>query len=801
MVRVHAYYLILLIWLVPFAVPAQAPDPVQPAADAEPSEKPAAKPTAKAGEPDAIRFKIDAKKFEGTHAGSVVGSGGVVIRYGDLELRADKIEIHMRSKEFKASGGVFIKRGTMEWKGDNFIGNLKTDTFQLNDHAIKKEPWYLSAGNGRRDRAGVMYLDDPRMSTCDHLWTGLWPHWQMHAEDLAVAPDDTFTGTNVLFSVMGVPILYFPKLYGTTDLPEIEFRQGMESDWGYWFHLGKRFRFADDKYRIKPFIESREKRGVALGVEQELRTSRLSIDTLFYGMYDHNPLDDDELDDLDTNGRYETRENRFRVRAITKYTPSRNWSILSRFDRQSDNDMLFEFFRSEYNANPEPSSYLDFGYLRDGYEFSVNYRPRVNDHNTAVERQPELRFEVPRQEIGTSSIHYSGITTAGEYRANFREYDLERNSGDPDQSDYAAFRGDTTHVFYRPTRLDWLNIVPRIGVKGTYYSRSSESPVTDDEIVENLRADERRGGTGNNITITDYDAEGGERVRWAVESGLEMGFKAHRTWRDYKNEKLNINGLRHVLAPYINYTHIAEPSEDKDRLYFFDEIDRLDDVNFIRFGLRQELQTRREKGGKFQTGTLLGWESFIDYFFEPERGRPEAGDFGNVLTLDPHPAFNTTIKALIDSRDGHLNLLNARLRLGATDKLNTTVSYLFQDDYSERYVYSFGSDLTRVFTSGVFPQTLQKNHSLRVGLNVPLGDEIKFTASLYYDLDDEDGDKELATQRYSLSKRLHCWVGQIGYRRNEDVDTLELTFYLAALPGARFAYEQETREADPADLE
>lgn len=65
------------------------------------------------------------------------------------------------------------------------------------------------------------------------------------------------------------------------------------------------------------------------------------------------------------------------------------------------------------------------------------------------------------------------------------------------------------------------------------------------------------------------------------EIGVEASTKIYNSWQDVRSSFLALDGLRHVIRPYINYTLIPKPNVKRDHLYYFDDIDRIDEQHFI----------------------------------------------------------------------------------------------------------------------------------------------------------------------------------------------------------------------------
>ncbi len=697
--------------------------------------------------------------------------GKVRIKYEDMTVTADQASVKFDTLDFEAQGKVRVKWKDGLCTGKKVDGNLKSQTFQLGRCRARIEPWFVAADSATRNAAGVLRFRNVKLSTCEHLLRGR-PHWHLQARRLVVQPNGDIAAHRVYLKFFNIPVFYLPRLGGNRHYNnEFSLSQGHTSAWGYWLRIGRKFKLG--KYvHSRLFVESRSKRGVAVGAKTRVRSKWLNAQWLLYGMHDHEPLSDQSIGDQGYNSYYQTTEERFRIKTYTRFDFSQDLTLRVKTDAQSDNDMLFEFFSREFQRDPEPSSYVDLSWLEDRFEISFNCRPRLNSFNSTVERLPELRATMPRQQLGNSGLYYQNDNSAAWLRMNFRDYDLASNLPD----DYTTLRADSAHVLYRPFKLGCLKILPRAAVRATAYSRSSETGVTEAELEDNFDADERRGIPGV-FPAFSYDDDGGKQLRVVGEFGLEMSLKAHRTWLDLKSEMLGLDGLRHVLEPYANYTYIPDPKEDKDNLYFFDEVDRIDHVNMLRVGLKQRLQTRRRN----ETCTLLRLENYVDFFYNSQTDEWEDGEFGSILDLTPAPHFGGWVKTLMDGETGHVNAFNTGLRVGRSDRLHLNFNYLFQDDYTQRYYYSFGSDLTRAFSTDVFPLDGDRYHGVSVGSYIPLSAKTKLETEHFFDVETH----ELAVQRYMLTQDLHCWKGALGFSENDGEKRVELILYLKAFPKAR----------------
>ena len=80
-----------------------------------------------------------------------------------------------------------------------------------------------------------------------------------------------------------------------------------------------------------------------------------------------------------------------------------------------------------------------------------------------------------------------------------------------------------------------------------------------------------------------------------LQSNLELNFRFEksRIWKEFLSERWKLKGLKHRVQPYANYAYIPEPNIENDKLFFFDEIDRVDRLNFLRLGARHQFQSKR----------------------------------------------------------------------------------------------------------------------------------------------------------------------------------------------------------------
>jgi lipopolysaccharide assembly outer membrane protein LptD (OstA) len=727
------------------------------------------------------RAEIVAEKYEYSVDGQVMtGTGGVKATYQDITVLADKIVYNVQTHDFTATGNVRLKQLKNTWRAEMVKGNIKAKVFDFGKYESTFEPWYVKGEEVTRAADGTTHFHTGEASTCEHLLSA-GAHWRMSAKRIEYGDDGRFTAYDVTYKLGSFPVFYTPVAWGQTDWERggFEFSPGYNSDFGAMLRIGKKWEIneaATTRFRLHLM----SKRGIALENDTEIKTERSKTEFHGFGLADSEPPSDTEIGGEEFNGRFEVEDDRYRLAVEHRTDLSDRLTLRLQTNYLSDNDLMWEFYEDEFRTNPEAPTFVDLTYAGDRFEASINMRPSINDFESVVERLPEIRLDVMRQQIAGSPLYYEGHNSLSKLRMNWREYDADRvGAGLTDPDNYESNRADTLHLLYAPFTLWDISFVPRAAARWTFYSDTSLTPVTDAELNSTFKADDIRGVVTDTNPSFSYDDLGGDQGRFAWEVGMEVSTKFYRTDPTFKSDFLQADGFRHIVKPYVNYTYLPEPTLEREEIYYFDEVDRLQQTHFVRVGIDNRFQTRRGR----RIHTFARMENYIDFNVNSDEddGDTESADFGTVLELSPTENWRTWVKLLYDTDEGELSALNVGFRLGATNEPNLSIAYLFRDDFVQNEPYSMGSDFTRIVDSSVFPSAYEKNHNVRLTLNVPINDRTKFQASQYYDLEDD----ELARQRYEIIRDLHCWVGALSLDKDRDDFTIMLSFYLKAFPKTR----------------
>ena len=161
--------------------------------------------------------------------------------------------------------------------------------------------------------------------------------------------------------------------------------------------------------------------------------------------------------------------------------------------------------------------------------------------------------------------------------------------------DYSAVRFDTFHqLLYPNTYFGWLSIVPRAGFRETYYSETrdlgktmfqpSDNPLVPDFLLPDP-------------TLDNAHQIWRRRMAHVVNAGVEASFKISREWEDAQSRSLGLDGLRHIIQPFTNFSWVSDNAAPI-RKRSFSSIDLNLLPNFARSIFRSSLRSIRSIIGR-----------------------------------------------------------------------------------------------------------------------------------------------------------------------------------------------------------
>jgi hypothetical protein len=277
------------------------------------------------------------------------------------------------------------------------------------------------------------------------------------------------------------------------------------------------------------------------------------------------------------------------------------------------------------------------------------------------------------------------------------------------------------------TFFGWLNVTPRVGQRFTYYSEANE-----------------RGA------MTD------EQFRSVFNTGAEVTWKASRVYRNAESGLLDVNGLRHIIEPSINYVFVPDPDDRPRSLPQFDTelptsrlrpidfpdyntIDSIDSQQTIRLGLRNKLQTKRE--GRMDY--LLNWALYGDWRLHRHHGQTEFSDIYSDIDFKPRSWITLNSETRYSIQQGGFREANHIITVQPNDVWSFSVSHHFRIDTPE---LGEGNNLIK----GTIFYRLNENWGFRISEQF------------------EARDGTLERQYYTVYRDFRSWVGALTLRVRDD---------------------------------
>jgi lipopolysaccharide assembly outer membrane protein LptD (OstA) len=705
--------------------------------------------------------------FEGTREGGVVydvqtgrlvATNGVVIRYGAGVVAADRVAVDQQTGDAVLDGNVRIQENDQVWTGEHFLINFRTHQIETDKFRTGKPPSFASGkGMHTEERTNLVAVKggvtNHVVAVTNFVMTATnavitpddiaRPLLQVHAKRIVIFPGDKMVASQAVLYVGQVPVFYWPSYTRSLkkDPNTFTVSPGYRSKYGA-FLLGTYSWIMDEQLKGAIHLDYRSKRGPGTGADTYYNFGQWGQGSLkYYYTYDKDPNQDQTLEP--------NPHNRQRVSFNYRATLATNFEAKAVVQYQSDPDMLRDFFEGEYRETPQPATFVEGNRYWSNWNLNAYVQPRLNDYLETVERLPDIRLTGYRQEIARTPLYYESESSAGYYTHIF-----PTTNGIVEAPAFSAGRVDTYHQVVLPiTMFGWLNLTPRVGGRYTYYTETEGLGATNEETS-----------------------------RTVFNTGAELSFKASRVWPGVENHFFDVDGIRHIVQPSLNYAYVPNPSAAPTQLPQFDSqlpsfrllpieytdynaIDQINSQNVMRFGLHNKLQTKRSG----QVVDLINWDVYTDWNLKPTSSQTTLTDLYSDLVIKPRSWLTLGSITRYDIYNQQWRMSLTTLTLQPVDNLRFNLSHLYlRDDLSgSPTALGYGNNI--IYTDTMY----------RLNENWGLG------ASHYFNL----LTGKLQQQRYSIYRDLRSWTAALSFQMQDNGNggedyTVAFTFSLKSFPHA-----------------
>ncbi|MDP6795127.1 MAG: LPS assembly protein LptD [Verrucomicrobiota bacterium] len=583
---------------------------------------------------------------------------------------ADQGRLDQSTGEIFAEGNVTLQNRDRVFTAERLVYNFQTRAIQTDHFRAGQAPFFVEGTKIRGDAITGRYsTDDAWLTTDDHAD----PVLRLRTRHLSLVPGKYIEARGATLYAGKVPLFYFPYYRRRLDHPPSQWslNPGYRSRYGLFFEGAYDWRLSD-RLGGEAHLDYRTRRGWATGLNTRYDLGQTgSGETSIYLLDDRDPSAGSGR--RSRAGDFTDRNSRHRLSLYHTVDIRPDFTAKLLLQQQSDAFVNRDFFEGDFRRNPQPSSHVEIAKHWRNFSVSLLAQPRIDDFYQAIERLPEIRVTGLRQRLGASPLFYESEISVGHFRFRPAATDL-------DLYEYEAFRADTHQQLLLPrTWLGWLNVTPHAGVRLTHYGATS----------------------GGDPAL----GQAGGMDRAVFNTGVEVSFKASSTWANASSRLFDVDGLRHIVQPLVNYVYVPEPNKRPWELPQFDRelqtlrlrpidfpdynsIDSIDSRHIIRLGVRNRLQTKRNG----QVDDLLNWELFTDWRLERNAGEVHFSDVYSDLELKPSLWLLLGSEARFDPNDSRLNEANHTLSLLPSDRWSWTLGHRYLRDLSpgelrERFPY------------------------------------------------------------------------------------------------------------------
>ncbi len=742
------------------------------------------------------KFPVDIVSDQETRfvGGVAVAEQNVVIRYRDTTIYADYAEYNDDTRDVLVRGNVRIYREGHTFVGDRAVYNLETKQLRAANFRGDFFPFRFTSEALTSMGTNEYLLKNASLTTSDSSK----PDYYLRARTVRIYSKDHVVFTNVALYVGKTPVFWWPYLYQSLDQDSsFSLAPGYRSNWGTYLLYSQNFPISDSIVG-RARLDLRSSRGAAAGLEADYKSKTNQswaklrtyvIDDSTPGSYkiENATVTHDPSTNTDTfraSKSIPINATRYRVNFQSKFYISDDIYSTINLNKLSDPKLLKDFMPGEYRLDPQPDNVVALTKLEENYTLTGIARMQLNKFFETTERLPEFTFDMKRTAILSSPVFYEGETGVARLKRNFP-------SGTLTPVDYSATRLDSFHQFVLPTTVGgWLSIIPRIGVRGTYYNTSGlqSENVTETIIDPTLQATNASLNAPLNPvtqTVTIHpNHQYGNETRGVFNTGFEASFKASREYNDVQSRAWGLDGLRHVVQPYTDFSYVYSTKDPADftkgtgDILPFDRFlasDQLPSFTFPQFtgvdsianwtvwrlGVRNRLQTRRDD----QTINWLTLDSYFNVNIKapaiPGLEQGTLSNFYNSLAFRPVPWMSLKVDSQIPLASQGFTEANTSMNFFVNKDLQLSVGHRFLSGNP------FFTDSNLIHVSGYY----------RINENWGVSASESYEAKNHV----------LETQRYEIHRDLSSWIVSLGaeYQNNtpnSSVLTVLATFTLKAFP-------------------
>lgn len=557
--------------------------------------------------------------------GVAIAEDGVQIHYNNVSIYSDYAEYNPDTRDVLLIGDIRIYTEDNVFTGQRALYNLESKQVRALEFKGDYTPLKFRAMSLQAPSLHQFNVRGAELTTDDSSEPG----FHVRARSVRIYPDNRVVFSNSTLYIGQLPVFWFPYIFAFTNNTGFEIRPGYDSNWGYYLLTGYNFPIGKGSNIIATAkADYRTELGPGFGFDADMKYGK---DDRSYGEFKSYYAYDTDPDYRLAPGEPAEPDDHDRYRVSFQNRTFLTDDIYATFDinKLSDIDFLEDYFPNEFSDNPQPDNYISLTKWNEFYTLNLLTRWQMNDFYEVTERLPELTLNFKQHRLFDLPVYYDGTNSLGYLRRMFPE----GNGGNTIFPNYDATRFDTFHQFsYPKTYFGWLSLIPKVGIRGTYYSKTGQTIDVLSEQQQNQinslmqRAqDNRNSASQTNAMISSLENQlsgttdpvtraqlqnridalsqsrenqlaaaqslesqastiesgqlngraldtGGGTFRPIINIGFEGSFKLSRKFEWMQSHALGLDGVLHTMQPYFNYSYVYNAGLDRSQILQFDRV-------------------------------------------------------------------------------------------------------------------------------------------------------------------------------------------------------------------------------------
>jgi len=693
-------------------------------------------------DPDRIEFTLQLEDEQGTVTGSTrdlefqredyaVLTGGVVVKYEDITLKADRAEVDLETREVTAAGNVVLDQGPRRLAGETLTFQLDSKTGTMTDAVAYVDPDYYFRGSE------ISKVGDDVYTVTDGVFTACEqevPDWSFRLEQARVEVEGYAYVQHARLNVKRLPVFYTPYIVYPTKrersagllVPNFGYSElrGTYVGMAYFQPIGR-------SYDATLFVDSYSEGYYGIGNELRYRPTDGT-----FGRFEGYAIEDPFADEVRWRAELDhvSDDLPLGMRGVIDWTEYSDFQFFRDFERDFDrNSLRFEDSRAFLTGNW--GTHLVNLQVTDRETFGAQ---RITTEQRLPALEYRLRstplFETPLWEAPlyltlNSSLAYLSVERSETYDAQYGRADLFPEVSLPLEP------------------APWLSLSLNAGHRVTWWEDSLE---TDQDAVT---------ATGS--------AFSGEALTRSVSTwGAEVIGPSFS--RVFDTAVGPFARFMHMIEPRVSYSFVDD-FEERREVPNFDSVDGLGSGSLARISLINRLKAKppEEEGGAARE--ILTFELAQSYSFDDMQPLEAGGE-----TLEPEARQ-------IESQRGPLE---ATLRFAPSFNTNVRAEWRYSTLFEELLSSSIAAD----HRFGPHDVGVRYTTRFRAQDGETLSDQLRLTGgvavlpgrlglrgSIDYDLELS----ELQEQRYFLDWTAQCYGLRLEYREFQIGPTPETDYRVA----------------------